>query len=141
MRALFFALAVFGCVQAQAATVFKCVDSNGKVTFVTNQNCPANHDMAGAVESKNAAPGGDTPTQMAAPIDRSADKRDGQSYSVVGIKSEPPAAPEKKEVKSAYEMPNPRPVNSGGACVKFVERLARTNHGTQYVKVAVPCIN
>ncbi len=42
---------------AQAATVFKCVDAQGKVSFTANANCPVNHDLNDVVSVDNATIG------------------------------------------------------------------------------------
>src|SRR5690606_39109119 len=55
---------------AQAATVFKCVHAQGKVTF-TQQNCPENHALDDVVSARNQAPSGTSaPTKMAEPASR-----------------------------------------------------------------------
>lgn len=54
--------------QASAATIFKCVDGAGKVTFTKNANCPRNSDLDDIVRAHNAAPSGSSaPIQMATP--------------------------------------------------------------------------
>lgn len=59
--------ALLGAGQAGAATMFKCVDAQGKITF-TQANCPDNHQLDDVVSAHNAAPSGSSaPTQMAAP--------------------------------------------------------------------------
>lgn len=64
-----FSAAVFG-THASAATVFKCVDEAGKVTF-TQQNCPKAEDFAGAVSAHNPVMSGDGPVVQMAPVQRS----------------------------------------------------------------------
>lgn len=62
---LFFATLLAG--NAYAATMFKCVDAEGRVTF-TQANCPDNHELDDVVSAHNAAPSGTSaPVQMAAP--------------------------------------------------------------------------
>lgn len=54
--------------QASAATIFKCVDEAGKVTFTKNANCPRNSSLEDVVRAHNAAPSGSSaPVQMATP--------------------------------------------------------------------------
>lgn len=54
--------------QAGAATIFKCVDASGKVTFTKNANCPSNTGLDDVVRAHNAAPSGSSaPVQMATP--------------------------------------------------------------------------
>lgn len=51
--------------EGHTATVFRCVDSSGRVTF-TQQNCPESHSLEAAVSAYNPAPSGSSaPTQMA----------------------------------------------------------------------------
>lgn len=53
---------------AEAATIFKCVDAAGKVTFTKNQNCPRNSGLDDIVRAHNPAPrGSSAPVQMATP--------------------------------------------------------------------------
>jgi len=54
--------------QAGAATIFKCVDSAGKVTFTKGQNCPDNSDLDDVVRAHNPTiSGSSAPVQMAQP--------------------------------------------------------------------------
>lgn len=54
--------------QAGAATIFKCVDESGKVTFTKNANCPRDTGLEDVVRAHNAAPSGSSaPVQMATP--------------------------------------------------------------------------
>lgn len=54
--------------QASAATIFKCVDAAGKVTFTKNANCPGNTGLDDVVRAHNAAPSGSSaPMRMATP--------------------------------------------------------------------------
>ena len=64
MRTLFFALAALFCGLVQAATVFKCVDASGKVTFTQNQNCPDQTNQTAVVRAHNPEPTGEI-VQMA----------------------------------------------------------------------------
>ncbi len=68
MRSLGFILAALLSSQAGAATIFKCVDEAGKVTFTKNANCPRNSGLDDVISAHNAAPSGSSaPVQMAAP--------------------------------------------------------------------------
>lgn len=54
--------------QASAATIFKCVDEAGKVTFTKSANCPRNSGLDDVISAHNAAPSGSSaPVQMATP--------------------------------------------------------------------------
>ena len=71
-QALIALAAVLLSSQLQAATVFKCVDAAGKVTFTQNQNCPRSSDLDDVISAHNAAPSGSSaPVQMAQPRGRS----------------------------------------------------------------------
>jgi len=53
---------------ASAATIFKCVDAAGKVTFTKGQNCPDNTDLDDVVRAHNPRiSGSSSPVQMAQP--------------------------------------------------------------------------
>lgn len=78
---------------ANAATVFKCVDEKGKVTFTANANCPQGQQLQDVVSAHNAAPSGSGPaTRMAEPARPAISNRYGNSsspsqnpgYTVVG---------------------------------------------------------
>lgn len=54
--------------QAHAATIFKCVDAAGKVTFTKGQNCPDNTGLDDVVRAHNPRiSGSSAPVQMAQP--------------------------------------------------------------------------
>jgi len=54
--------------QAGAATIFKCVDASGKVTFTKGQNCPDNTGLDDVVRAHNPRiSGSSAPVQMARP--------------------------------------------------------------------------
>ncbi len=54
--------------QASAATIFKCVDAGGKVTFTKGQNCPENTGLDDVVRAHNPRiSGSSAPVQMATP--------------------------------------------------------------------------
>lgn len=62
---LLLALLCCAASQAQAATVFKCVDAAGKVTF-TQQQCPEQSALHDVVRANNPTPSGSgQPTEMA----------------------------------------------------------------------------
>ncbi|WP_405120744.1 DUF4124 domain-containing protein [Pseudomonas leptonychotis] len=66
---------------AYAATMFKCVDAKGRVTF-TQANCPDNHELDDVVSVHNAAPSGTSaPVQMAAPRQQRPARTTGYSAS------------------------------------------------------------
>lgn len=71
IRSVFLMCLLAGAMPAaQAATVFKCVDAKGKVTF-TQQNCPDNHALDDVISARNQAPSGSSaPTKMAEPVNR-----------------------------------------------------------------------
>lgn len=51
--------------QTMAATIFRCVDASGKVTF-TQQNCPDQHGLDAVVSAYNQPPSGSSePVKMA----------------------------------------------------------------------------
>lgn len=53
---------------ASAATIFKCVDAAGKVTFTKGQNCPDNTGLDDVVRAHNPKiSGSSAPVQMAQP--------------------------------------------------------------------------
>lgn len=53
--------------QSMAATIFRCVDASGKVTF-TQQNCPDQHGLDAVVSAYNQPPSGSSePVKMATP--------------------------------------------------------------------------
>ncbi|MFG5864449.1 DUF4124 domain-containing protein [Metapseudomonas sp. CR1201] len=59
------AMATYLAQPAYSATVFKCVDSKGKVTF-TQANCPDEHALDDVVTAHNPSPSGSSaPVQMA----------------------------------------------------------------------------
>lgn len=54
--------------QASAATIFKCVDAAGKVTFTKNANCPRDTGLDDVVRAHNPSiSGSSAPVQMAQP--------------------------------------------------------------------------
>lgn len=97
MRIATLAICCLFAAGANAATVFKCVDEKGKVTFTSSANCPSGHELQDIVSPHNAAPSGSGPaTVMAKPDDPVSVKGShqaapsGQGYTVVGG-SEPQA--------------------------------------------------
>lgn len=141
---IFGALAVFS--QAQADTVFKCVDAAGKVTFTQNQNCPRSSALDDVVSAHNAAPSGSSaPVQMADPSKLRKQKPKDKSVAVV--EDQPPApevepAPEKEAVASATPRAATQP------CTKVQDQRysysRRNKDGTTsgvsgVRKIIVPC--
>jgi predicted outer membrane repeat protein len=122
---------------AQAATVVKCTDASGKVTFAQNV-CPGD-TQGGAVEVKAAArPSGEGPAvQLADP-----------SKTYVAPKPKPkPKAPEPEIVYKEVPVEVPVPVYIK-PCVKYVDVKrhvrettpdGRVLAGVQIDKVPVPC--
>ena len=81
MRIFFLIIAALMFGDAYAATLFKCVDAKGRVTF-TQANCPDNHQLDDVVSVHNAAPSGTSdPVQMAAPRQN---MQTGQQYGQQG---------------------------------------------------------
>jgi hypothetical protein len=65
-KALIALAAVLLSSQLQAATVFKCVDAAGKVTFTQNQNCPDSHSLDDVVSAHNPTISGSGPASVMA---------------------------------------------------------------------------
>jgi hypothetical protein len=129
-----------------AASISKCVDAAGKVTFTQNQNCPRSHTLADVSSYRNAPPSGSGPAvEMADTTPRPATpKRDGQSFTVVGAPPpvQPVAEPAPDKQVVVRQAPNNQP------CVKTVDRLVSgsrknadgtTTGRAQMIKVVVPC--
>lgn len=53
MRVLIVIAFLLAAVDSQAASVFKCVDSKGKITFTAHANCPDNHALDDVVVARN----------------------------------------------------------------------------------------
>lgn len=71
---------------AHAASVFKCVDAAGKVTF-TQQSCPDSHALDDVVSARNDKPSGSgAASRMAPPAPPPTPRSGGQRYTVVGEK-------------------------------------------------------
>lgn len=139
MRLWILAAALACSTAAQAATVVKCVDGAGKVSFAQN-TCPAG--TTGASVEVNAAqrPSGDGPAvQMADP---------SKTYARPKPKPAPkPAAPEPEVVYREVPVPVQVPVYIK-PCVKYVEQKIHTRQkmadgstrgGVEIRKVPVPC--
>lgn len=76
--------------QLQAATVFKCVDAAGKVTFTQNQNCPDSHSLDDVVSAHNPTISGSGPASvMATPR---AQQQSSGSAAVAGNATAQPSA-------------------------------------------------
>jgi hypothetical protein len=143
-----FAAAVLLGFEAHAASVMKCVDAAGKVTFTQNANCPSNTGLTDVVSAHNAAPSGSSvPVQMADPtkLPPKPQKSEGQSFTVVGERPAPVAT-----VPAVKSEPVPPVVvrSANQPCVRVVEQpysysKPGKNGGTVGVagirKVVVPC--
>lgn len=131
---------------ALSASIFKCVDAAGKITFTQNQNCPSSNKLEGISDHSNVAPSGSGPAVKMA--DTTAQPRpgksQGQSYTVVGapepIESVAPPVADKEVAV--------RPTPSNQPCIKIVEKMVSSRRvnadGTtigrsQIVKVPVAC--
>lgn len=144
-KALIVLAAVLISSQLQAATVFKCVDAAGKVTFTQNQNCPRTTELNDVVSAHNAVPSGSSAqVQMAAPNKQRQQKSSGQSFVVVGT---PPAAA-LAPVAVQAEQRSVAPRASNQPCIKTVDqpysysRIDKKGqrHGVAGIqKVVVPC--
>lgn len=67
--------------QASAATIFKCVDAAGKVTFTKGRNCPDNTGLDDVVRAHNPnISGSSAPVQMAQPRWQAQPSQTPQSY-------------------------------------------------------------
>ena len=142
MRGLSVALLVLMVGAAQAATVVKCVDAAGKVTF-SQHACPsAEHDSA-VMSVNNQRPSGDGPAiRLADPAKPTATvRRQGQKYTVVGEPEELPETP----IQAERQRAAPAAVKP---CVRYVEKQINTSRVTadgkrrgqsEIVKVPVPC--
>lgn len=138
------ALALFGSFEVSAATVVKCVDAKGKVTFVQNQ-CPDGLDGELHEVKDNPRPSGDGPSvRMADPSKTFIKKEPKRVRRVV------PVQPEQPQV--AEQEPAPRGgvvrQNANQPCVRWVEKRVgstmvtkdgRRRGRSQVVKVPVPC--
>lgn len=131
--------------QAGAATIFKCVDESGKVTFTKNANCPRDTGLEDVVRAHNAAPSGSSaPVRMAAPVaNRPAAKN--KELVVVG---EQPVVPVAQPAETSPRGGIARPQGPTQPCIKIVEKLIHgripTKDGkirsrAQIVKVPVAC--
>lgn len=80
----------FAAAAAQAATVFKCVDAAGKITY-TQQNCPANNSLDDVVRAHNPTVSGAGPAVRLAepqrqypPVTATTDALSASPYTVQG---------------------------------------------------------
>lgn len=132
--------------QLQAASVMKCVDAAGKVTFTQNQNCPRDHALDDVVSAHNAAPSGSSAAvQMADPAKPRQQKSSGQSFVVVGAPPPPQAVEpeiESEPVRTAAPRAPAQP------CIKLVDKMiscsrpgkdGRMRGCAQIIKVPVAC--
>lgn len=91
MRRVLLFLAALTAGDAYAATMFKCVDAKGRVTF-TQANCPDNHELDDVVSAHNAAPSGTSaPVQMATPRQQSQGRTAGYPASQPQLGAQPNA--------------------------------------------------
>ncbi|WP_324730974.1 hypothetical protein [Pseudomonas paeninsulae] len=133
--------------QAHAASVMKCVDAAGKVTFVQNANCPRGNTLSDMVSAHNAAPSGSSASsRMAAPSKPRAQRSKGQSFVVVGEQPAPVAAAPAPVADTAPRGVAPRPNNQ--PCIKIVERIVTSSQKrkdggfssrARMVKIPVAC--
>lgn len=126
----------------QAASVFKCVDAAGKVTFTQNQNCPRTAEFDAVVNARNATPSGSSSAVRMGDPARRTTKSGGQSFTVVGERPTPAAV----QAVPAAEQQTPRAAgrNAAQPCIKMVERLVRCQSATgggcaEIIKVPVAC--
>lgn len=132
--------------QLQAASISKCVDAAGKVTFTQNRNCPAGTAANGSVTAHNATPSSGEPVRLADPsrYPPPVRERSGQAYTVVGapVAAPAPVAPPADPVRTVFVRPANQP------CIKTVEQRFRRSGvnkkgqrygGSEIRKVIVPC--
>ncbi len=131
--------------EASAASIFKCVDEAGRVTFTKNQNCPRNSGLADVVSAHNAAPSGSSEAvRMAAPVARNAPAKKRELV-VVG---EQPVVTVAPAAEPAPRSGVARAAGPAQPCIKIVER--RVNRSTitkdgnrrgssQIIKAPVAC--
>jgi len=141
MRFLYFVMLLVVPAIASAASVVKCVDAAGKVTF-SQHACPSPDHDAAVVSVKNARPSGDGPaSRLADPSRPAAARSQGQTYTVVGEREKLPDAP------IQAERPRAAPA-AQGPCVKWVDRQINSSRITkdgrrvgtaEIIKVPVPC--
>lgn len=126
--------------QALGATVFKCVDAAGKITF-TQHDCPAASQDSSVVSVSNQRPSGAGPaTMMADPSKLPPPRREARRLTVV---QEPEVA-----LEEPIQAERPRAVAQQKPCVRYVQKLVNTSRITkegkrrgrsELIKVPVPC--
>jgi len=146
MRSLGFILIALLSVQASAASISKCVDSQGRVTFTQNANCPGGSVADGAVRAHNPTiSGSSAPVQMADPNRPRAASPQAKELTVVGQPQQrtlPIESPAQRETTVRRSAAPAQP------CIKMVER--RINSSTvmkngsrrgrsEIIKVPVAC--
>ncbi|WP_395501832.1 hypothetical protein [Ectopseudomonas mendocina] len=141
MRFLYLVIFLAVPPMVSAASVVKCVDAAGKVTF-SQHACPSpDHDVA-VVSVNNQRPSGEGPaTRLADPSRPAAAPGQGQAYTVVGEREKLPDAP------IQAERPRVAPA-AQGPCVRMVDRQVNSTRVTkdgkrvgraEIIKVPVPC--
>ena len=135
--------------QVSAASIFKCVDEAGKVTFTKNANCPRNTGLYEVVRAHNSAPSGSSAAvRMADPSRAPAVSSQSKELTIVG-------QPLQRTLPIDSGLERETPVRAAGVnrnaaqpCVRFVDKHVSSsrrskNGGTvgrgQIIKVPVPC--
>lgn len=146
MRSLGFILIALLSAHAEAASISKCVDSQGRVTFTQNANCPGGSVSDGAVRAYNPSiSGSSAPVQMADPNRPRAASLQAKELTIVG-QPQPRTLP----IESAAEREAPvrRSVGPAQPCIKMVEKLVSCSRPSkkggivgcaQRIKVPVAC--
>ena len=140
MRSLMLLILLVAALFAHAASVVKCVDAAGKVTFVQH-GCPSVDHASEVVTANSPRPSGDGPaTRLADPGRAPLVRSQGQKYTVVGEPEKLPDTPIQAE--------RPRAVAPSAPCVRWVERRINTSRvsknggrvgSSEIIKVPVPC--
>lgn len=142
-------MAVMICVHADAASIMKCMDAAGNVTFTKNANCPRNSGLADVVSANNAAPSGSSEAvRMASPNSAPVASYKSKELTVVG-------QPQQRTLPIDNGLERETPVRRAGVnrnaaqpCVRFVDKHVSSsrrgkNGGTigrgEVIKVPVPC--
>lgn len=108
--------------QSMAATIFRCVDANGKVTF-TQHNCPDNHVLDDVVTARNAKPSGSGPDSvMASPKVMQVQSNTPASGRVSGSKVEAPVVQLEAERNDGVSKGTPLRAAPQQPCTKVVEQ-------------------
>lgn len=145
----FVLMAIMICAHTEAASIMKCVDASGNVTFTQNANCPRDSGLADVVSASNAAPSGSSnAVRMANPNRAPSVSSKSKELTVVG-------QPQQRTLPIDSGLERETPVRRAGVnrnaaqpCVKFVDKHVSSsrrgkNGGTigrgEVIKVAVPC--